>query len=103
MLRSPNKAGSDSDISKQPKTHSSFAVSRQKRRHNELSRDDFISFKEEVMQMLKSWKTDHDNHYPINNINKIITNTQFCHSHILFKLNNNYSISLQYFAHLLVV
>ncbi|CAG4978500.1 unnamed protein product [Parnassius apollo] len=61
MNRSPNKAVSDSDISKLPRTPSSLAVSRQKRHHDELTRDEGRSFKEEVMQMLKSWKAERDN------------------------------------------
>ncbi|CAG4931031.1 unnamed protein product [Parnassius apollo] len=81
MLRSPNKAGSESDISKLPKTPSSLAVSRPKRRHDELSRDEFLSFKEEVMKLLKSWKADYDNRpsnmeNSLKNIKKINTDIE---------------------------
>ncbi|CAG5011296.1 unnamed protein product [Parnassius apollo] len=88
MLRSPNKAGSDSDISKLPKTPSSLAVSRQKRRHDELSRDDFLSFKEEVMQMLKSWKADHDNR--LSNMENSLTNIK--------KINTDIEKSLEFIS-----
>ncbi|XP_075988615.1 uncharacterized protein LOC142984742 [Anticarsia gemmatalis] len=58
MLLTPNKAGSDSDLSK--KQSSSHVTIRNKRKNEDVSKDDFNAFKQEIKEMLTSWKTDHD-------------------------------------------
>ncbi|KAJ8720832.1 hypothetical protein PYW08_006297 [Mythimna loreyi] len=65
MMRSPNKAASDSDLSKpetQPLAQPTYVTSRPKRKHDDISitKDDFLAFKNEIKQMLSSWNTEQD-------------------------------------------
>ncbi|CAH0402538.1 unnamed protein product [Chilo suppressalis] len=64
MLRSPSKAGSDSDLTKvqSPSCPACFANARTKRKHEDVSitKEDFIAFKNELIQTLTSWTSDLD-------------------------------------------
>lgn len=62
-MSSPNKAASDSDLSK-PESPAlpAFVTSRPKRKHDDVSitKEDFLAFKNEIKQMLCSWNTEQD-------------------------------------------
>lgn len=58
MLRSPTKSASDVDISRRDTTPppTLFVSSRQKRRHESITRDDFDEFRAEIRQMFLSFQ-----------------------------------------------